>query len=173
MILDVIQTKSKDYSTEGRDNALKGYALLKPREAWEQVQKQIVAKESDFNTRYACLKTARFLFSQRAEVVTKKGMQQLLLDVAEKNAVMADFAIEDMRRFKLWDHPTRVLTLFESKSQDNPILRRAILRYALECPDPRSRQFVTERRRLEPDWVQEMEEFLALEKAERAKNSLR
>jgi hypothetical protein len=57
----------------------------------------------------------------------------------------------------------KVLDLFGKKSHDVPVIKRAILRYALQCPLPRAVRFVEEQRRRDAEWVRDTEELLKLE----------
>lgn len=44
---------------------------------------------------------------------------------------IADLAIEDLRKWKVWSLADRIVGLYNLKSHDVPIIRRSILRYAL------------------------------------------
>jgi hypothetical protein len=76
---------------------------------------------------------------------------------------MADFAIEDLRKWQRWELSDKVLDLFDQETHNVPVIRRAILRYALRCPNSRATAFVREQRRLDPDYVNDAEELLRLE----------
>jgi hypothetical protein len=77
---------------------------------------------------------------------------------------VADLALEDLRKWKMWDLTGTVLAQFGKPSHDAPIARRAILRYALCCPLPEARQFVEQLRRRLPDEVRDLEESLETER---------
>jgi hypothetical protein len=57
-----------------------------------------------------------------------------------------------------------VLVLFGKKTHEAPIVRRSIVRYALQCPKPAAATFVAERRKLDAELVSDVEEGLQLEK---------
>jgi hypothetical protein len=76
---------------------------------------------------------------------------------------IADLAIEDLRLHKCWDDCDQVLGLAAKKSHDIPIVRRYILRYALNCPKPEAAAFVANMRKKDPEMVKDIEEFLKLE----------
>jgi hypothetical protein len=74
---------------------------------------------------------------------------------------LADLAIEDLRRWQMWDLTREVLTLYPKKGfHDVPLMQQAIVRYALTCEDAACRPFLEERRRAEPEVVREVEEQL-------------
>jgi hypothetical protein len=59
----------------------------------------------------------------------------------------------------------KVLALSASKANEVPIVRRAILRFALQCKDNKAAAaFVKEQREKDPEKVAEAEELLELEK---------
>ena len=79
---------------------------------------------------------------------------------------LADLAIEDLRRWQMWDMTADVLSQYGKKSHSAPIMRRAILRYALSAAvsNAEAAKFVAERRQQEPALLKEVEESLQFEK---------
>jgi len=74
-------------------------------------------------------------------------------------------AVEDLRRFGLWDLTREVLALYGKPGYNSPLMQRAIVRYALSAKeDTATRNFIADRRRAEPDLVKEVEEQLAFER---------
>src|SRR5262249_40908154 len=82
-----------------------------------------------------------------------------VLNVAD----MADFAIEDLRKWKRWECCDRVIGMFGQKSFDTPVIRKSILRYALQCPTNTAKRFVKEQQARDPEWVNDTRELLELE----------
>ena len=78
---------------------------------------------------------------------------------------LADLAVEDLRRWKMWDLTTQVLALNARKGFDAPLMQRALVRYALCCDDAACRRFVTVRRGQDAEMVKDVEESLQFEKA--------
>jgi hypothetical protein len=147
----------------GVDGILAGYVLLQPKEGWECLCNILRDGKKDFTTRYAALRAARFFHDFRSDVVAKKDVTAavaLLLDEPD----VADLAIEDLRKWQVWSLAGRILALKDKDSHDIPIIKRSILRYALECPTEEAKAFVVERRKQDPDAVQSSEELLKLEK---------
>lgn len=84
----------------------------------------------------------------------------VLLDQSD----IADLAIDDLRKRECWDLADRVLALQKSKAYEIPIVRRAVLRYALSCKGNKSAQaYVGEQRKNDPQMVADAEELLKLE----------
>jgi hypothetical protein len=120
---------------------------------------------SHFLARYASLKAADFLVAERPGVAEKKellALAGLLLDQED----IADLAVDRLRRWGCWDFTDRVLALSErmfTSKKPGTLVRRAVLRYALRCPDARCKAFVAAQRRRDPGLVRETEELLELE----------
>jgi hypothetical protein len=146
-----------------REEMLTGYVLLKPKEGWSYLRGVLKDDREDFPVRYAGLRTIRFLWDTRPDLVDKKELVEgvcLLLPQSD----IADLAINDLRRWGRWEALERVLALSESKAHNLPVVRRSILRFALSCQHlPRAAAFVKKMRQQDPEWVSEAEELLKLE----------
>ena len=98
-----------------------------------------------------------------------EGVGQLL-----DQSDIADLAIEDLRKWNRWDYCDQILALAGKKSHDVPIIRRAVLRYALSCPEKKAAAYVDQCRKRDLEMVKDTEELLKLEtgnlKPEIAKN---
>jgi hypothetical protein len=148
----------------GVDGMLAGLVMLMPQEGWAYLRDIIKDPSKEFMLRYAGLRAARFLWDSRPDLVDQKQLVDavcLLLDQGD----IADLAVEDLRKWGRWEVSDRVLGLYEKKSHDVPIVRRAILRYALSCSQPKASQFVDRLRQKDPETVKDVEELLKLETA--------
>jgi hypothetical protein len=149
----------------GVDGMLAAYTLLKPKQGWAYLRNRVLARpKEEFQVRYAGLRAVRFFWEYRTDVVKRKdlvGAACLLL----RQPDMADFAIEDLRKWKAWEVTDQVLALAGKKSHDVPVLRRAILRFALSCPPSQQRAalFVKQERQKDKEYVADVEELLKLE----------
>ena len=78
---------------------------------------------------------------------------------------IADLAIEDLRKWKRWEVLDQVLALSTKSSHQIPIIRRAVLRFALTCEkdQPKAAAFAKAMREKDADWVKDVEELLKLE----------
>jgi len=150
--------------SSGVDGILAGYTMLKPKEGWEYIRGILKDPSKEFMFRYAALRSARFFWDQRPDVVARKDISEgvtLLLDQSD----IADLAIEDLRKWSCWDTAARIVALYDQKSHDIPIIHRSILRYCLNCPDPKAADLVKRLRAKDPQMVKDAEELLKLESA--------
>jgi hypothetical protein len=146
----------------GYSGILAGYVRLRPSAGWNHVLSILGDPQRPFTERFAALNTLRFCQRARPEQSrpeVHRGLTALL-----PQGDIADIAIEDLRRAKDWDLTADVLAQWGKKSHDTPMMKRAILRYALSCPRPEAAAFVAERRRSDPDLVQDVVEALEFEK---------
>jgi len=151
-------------TASGVDGILAGYVMLKPKEGWDYLTAILKDGNKDFTTRYAALRAARFFWDSRPDVVAKKDVVDGIKHLLDQSDI-ADLAIEDLRKWGRWETAGKVLSLLELPSHDIPIVRRAILRYALCCPDSTAAaaHHVEEMRKKDPRLVEQAEELLKLE----------
>jgi hypothetical protein len=150
------------------DGTLAGYIQLKPRDGWDLVVNILKDGKRSFPERNAALGTVRFYHGWKGKEAEKEVVRGLgvLLDQGD----IADMAIEDLRKWQLWTLTNEVLAQYGKKSHDAPLMRRAIVRYALTCAKERGSfaeqagKFLGERRKAEPDLVKDVEESLQFEK---------
>jgi hypothetical protein len=145
----------------GVDGMLVGYLALQPKEAWSYLTDLLKDDRQDFLIRYSGLRTLRFLWDYPKLVSRNDVVDGLGLVLAHPD--VADFAIEDLRKWQRWEMADKVLDLFGKKSHDVGVVKRAILRFALQCPSARATAFVETQRRRDAEWVKEAEESLKLE----------
>ena len=147
----------------GVDGMLAGYVMLKPKEGWVYTLDLLKDGKKEFMLRYAALRAVRFLWDSRPDLIAKKELEAgmgVLLDQSD----IADLAIDDLRKRECWDMADRVLALQKTKAYEIPIVRRAILRFALSCKGNKAAQaYVDEQRKNDPQVVADAEELLKLE----------
>ena len=146
----------------GVDGMMFAYVLLQPKEGWTFIQDTLRSEKQDFLFRYACLRTTRFLWDLRPDVLPQKQLVDGVCQVLD-HADMADFGIEDLRRWQRWEMTDRVLDLQGKKTHSTTVVKRAILRFALASPEPRAKQFVDQERKRDNEWVRDTEELLKIE----------
>jgi len=147
----------------GIDGVMAGYAMLQPKDGWAYIQGVLKSSKEDFMFRYAALRAVRFLHDYRSDVVTKKDLVAGLGILLAQDDI-ADLAIEDMRKWQAWDQADKVLAVAKTDAIKQPIVRRAILRYALQCKGNKAAEaYVAERRKEDAKAVEEAEELLKLE----------
>jgi hypothetical protein len=148
----------------GLDGLLAGYVSLQPKEGWDYVRKTLGDPSAEFNRRYNALRTARFFWEYRSDLIKPAdtvAAVALLLDQGD----IADLAIEDLRKWKQWQYTDQILGLYGKESHNVPIIHRAILRFALNCPadNQKAKEFIDKQRKLDPERVKDVEELLRLE----------
>ncbi len=145
------------------DGLLAGYIQMKPRDGWDLAHSILGDGRQSLVVRLAVLRTLRFFHGaqpKESQPHVLKAMRTLLTQ-----GELADLAVEDLRRWKIWDLTPEVLKVYGHKGYDAPLVKRAIIRYALCCkPTRESREFLTRRRAGEADVVSEVEETLQWEK---------
>jgi len=150
-------------ANSGVDGMLAGYTMLKPKEGWSYIYSILKDPSKEFMLRYAALRAARFFHDSRPDVVDPKERVNCVCQLLNQSDI-ADLAIEDLRKWSRWEVADQVLDLYGKKTHDIPIVRRAILRYALSCPQQsRAAAFVEELRKKDPEMVKDAEELLKLE----------
>ena len=162
LLHDMLQDPAKRLGS-GVDGMLAGYVMLKPKEGWAYTLDLLKDGKKEFMLRYAALRTVRFLWDSRPDLVSKKertaGMA-LLLDQGD----IADLAVDDLRKRECWDMADRVLALRKTKAYEVPIVRRSVLRFALSCKDnAAATEYVAEQRKKDAQMVADAEELLKLE----------
>jgi hypothetical protein len=151
------------------DGLLAGYLRLRPLEGWELTLATLGDGAKPLPVRLAALRTLRFYHgSQPEESRTNvlRGMRAVL-----RQGELADVAMDDLRRWGMWELTDEVLGVYGKKGADGPLMRRAVVRYALTCRDAapaphreRAAAFVAERQRQDPDQVKDVQEELDAEK---------
>lgn len=150
------------------DGALAGYIQLRPTEGWDAVVNILKDEKRPFPQRCAALSTVRFYHGWKGRDAEKEILRCMAVLVEQGD--IADMALEDLRKWKLWDLTGEVLAQYGKKSHDAPLMRRAIIRYALTCEKDEGRykeqatSFLAERRKKEPELVKDVEESLLIEK---------
>ena len=59
------------------------------------------------------------------------GVQTCALPIYQKD--IADLAIEDLRRWQRWEVADKILAIEKTPVYEQPIAKRSMLRYALQC----------------------------------------
>ena len=147
-----------DRTAPALDGLLSGYIHRKPREGWDLVVSILGDSKRPFSQRFAAARTLRFFHNCKPVEARPQVLRGLTVMLADGE--VADLAVEDLRRWKIWDLTAKVLAQYGRPTHDTPIVRRTIIRYALCCPQPEARQFVADLRRRDPELVRELEEGL-------------
>jgi hypothetical protein len=161
LLKDMIEDPEKRKGS-GIDGMLAAHIMIQPKEGWLFLVDKLKDTRQEFMFRYACLRTLRFLWDQRPDLVDKKAIVSGVAEVL-RQPDMADFAIEDLRRWQRWEMTDPIIDLFDQKTHQIPVVKRAVLRFALASPMPRAMEFVKQQRQRDAEWVKDTEELLKLE----------
>src|SRR5262249_19328588 len=160
----LLDDKERSY-TSGLDGVVAGYILLDPKGGWEYLTKLVTDSNADFPVKYAALKTVRFFWEFRPDVIPNaKVLEVVKTLVADPD--IADMPIEDLRKWKQWDRTPLILGYASKESHNGtPITMRAILKFAIMASwaDPKNEaaaNYVAEARKKDPKRVQFLEEVL-------------
>jgi hypothetical protein len=170
-LLKTLLTDKKKQPTSGLDGLMAGYAMLNPKDGWAYTRSVLGDPKEEFMKRYAALRAARFFWSERPDLVDKKDIVAgVCLLLAQGD--IADLAIEDLRKWNRWEVANDIVKLYGQKSHDVPIIRRAILRFALSCQDdvPVAKELVKKIRAEDAELVKDAEELLRLEASIKTKS---
>ncbi|HEX4612346.1 MAG TPA: hypothetical protein VH092_29395 [Urbifossiella sp.] len=137
---------------------LAGYILLKPQEGWAFAAGVLADERRGYSDRLSTVNTVRFFQATRAAESKPHVLRccAALLPCGD----LADQAAEDLRRWGYWELTADVLGQFGKPTHAAPIVRRAIVRYALTCPADEARRFVAALRQSDPRLVADVEEML-------------
>ncbi len=157
----LLDSPDRQFSS-GLDGMLAAYVLLDPKAGWEYVTKLLGDPKQEFPVRYAGLKLLRFFYEYRPDVIPHKqvidGMRVLV-----GQSDLADLPMEDLRKWGCWDQTDYVLSFAEKSSHNTiPIVKRAILRFALAAPatHAKAKEYVETVRKQDPERVKFVEQTL-------------
>lgn len=147
----------------GIDGVMAAYAMLRPKEGFIYMQNVLKNPKDEFMFRYAALRAVRFFYDYRTDVIDRKQIVEAVCGLLHQDDI-ADLAIEDLRKWQAWSAAGQVLAVSKSSAFKQPIVKRALLRYCLQCKGvAEATAYVAERRKADPKVVEEAEELLKLE----------
>lgn len=161
LFLELLEDPDRGLIT-GIDGMMAGYARVDREQGWAYLLRQMEDPALPYARRYAALRSVRFLWKYQPDVVPRKELlrgMRALLDQSD----LADLATDDLRKLKAWDFTDDILACFSKETHQLPQIRRAILRYAMQCPGEKAKAFLAEQKKANPKLVEQVEEFLKLE----------
>jgi hypothetical protein len=162
LVRKMLDRYRKQASPQSLDFMLTGYTLLDPKAGWAYTRGVLKDPAADFILRYAALRSVRYLYTSQTGVVSEKDLLDGMSPLLEQSDI-ADLPIDNLRKWKCWKFTDQILALADKKDFDIPIMRRSLVRYALQCPDPKAARFIAEMREANPELVAAVEEILKLE----------
>jgi len=151
--------------TSGLDGVLAAYVLLDQKAGWDYLLSVVGNPKKDFSERYAGLRTVRFFWESRPDVIPNKQVldaMKVLMDQSD----LADLPIEDLRKWWVWELTPVVLGYAGKESHNTiPIVTRAVLKFALaaSAADPKNAaaaEFVAKARQKDARKVEFLESLL-------------
>src|SRR5262249_42101806 len=100
------------------DGLLGGYIQLRPREGWDLAVALLRDERKPFMERFAVVRTLRFYHAWQPAASRDEVIRCLRVTLDQGD--LADLAIEDLRRWQLWDLTAAVLAQYGKKSHDAP-----------------------------------------------------
>jgi hypothetical protein len=140
------------------EGILAGYIMLQPRDGWAFTHDTLKDAASPFVLRYAALRTMRFFYNANEQQNAKIVLDGAALAIA--HADVADVAINDLMRWKRWEHTKLIVGCYDKVSHKSPIVKNSLVRYALACPQPEAKALVERVRRQDPELIRYLEEEL-------------
>ena len=106
---------------------------MRPEDGWKRSWRLLDDPKRPYQDKLAVLGTLRFFQAYQPVDYRKPILIGMAAVVARGD--MADMAVEDLRRWKWWDLTKHVLAQYNKPTHAAPLVKNAILRYALSCPD--------------------------------------
>ena len=147
------------------EGLLIGYTLLRPKNGWSCILQTMGDVNKDFVVRYRALRAARFFREVRPSFVDRNDLIAGVSILLQQSDI-ADLAIESLRKWGCWDCHEEVLALDEKADFHVPIIHRSILRYALQCPKPKAKEFIRRLPLTDREAIEINTEMLQLESRE-------
>ena len=157
-LLDANDAKDMQYWPE----LFVAYVQLDPEAGRKRILQILDKLDAPFLVRYSAFDAVRRLRDTRPDLMNAKQARDAVAKLLPDGS-MADFAIESLRVWKCWDACDDVLALVHSKKHQMPIVKRAILRYAMQCPNPQAKAHVIQMQAQDAEWVQDTRELLEIE----------
>ena len=152
------------------DGMVAGYVMLlhkleRTKEGMKFLETTLKNPDEEFMMRWTALRTLRFMWYNRPDIVETLSKDSIAQAVALcfPHRDMADFGIEDLRKWERWEMTDRVLKLYDMHK--SAVVRRAVLRFALQAQAkrPEAQAFVKLHQKRDAEWVEETKELLELE----------
>jgi hypothetical protein len=154
--------KSDDRTAGALSGVLGGLIEMRPEVGWKRTVALIEDPKRPYQDKLAALGTLRFFHAYQPEQYRKPILAGMAAVVARGD--MADMAIEDLRRWKWWDLTKHVVAQYNQPTHGAPLVKNAILRYALTCPDETAAAFIKTVAASEPALLREVQESLEFER---------
>jgi hypothetical protein len=139
---------------------LAGYILLDAKSGWAALRGILADAKQPFESRYAAISAVRYLQAVRPKE-NRDPVLALYRDLLD-HTDFSDLAMEDLRRWGWWDLTADVLAVSGKPIAKTVIIKKAVVRYALTCPDDAAKKYIANLRKSDAALVQSVEEGLKL-----------
>src|SRR5262249_42783051 len=155
-------SRTDDRTSGALSGILGGLIEMRPADGWKTAAGILEDPKRSYGDKLAVLGTLRFYHAYKPADHRKPILAGMAGVIAHGD--MADMAVEDLRRWKWWGLSGHVLAQFAKSTHAAPLVRNAIVRYALTCPDADAAAFIKKLRGTDPDLIREVEESLEFER---------
>lgn len=166
VLKNILEDPKRRYSG-GIDGVLAGIILLDHEGGWRYLTEAMSNPNKDFMIRHAALRTARFFWEYRSDVIDRQKVAATTAKMLEQPDI-CDMVIEDLRKWSYWKPANKILGLLKNKDFDTLLIRRAIVRYMLSCPAEECREaaaFVAAERERDKQYISDIESLLRQEQS--------
>jgi hypothetical protein len=137
---------------------LTGLILLDAKTGWGLAERVLANPTRVLSEKLNVISALRF-FQATRPVETKPAILACYQQVIAAGD-LADVAIDDLRRWGWWELTERILPLYGPAPGTSPILRRGVVRYALQCPHPPAKTLIETVRTSDSKLLQQVEASL-------------
>jgi hypothetical protein len=142
------------------DGLLSGLSRISSNDGWAEAKTIIISKERTFSDRHAVLRFLRFVHDTAGEPAKKELLTCSTLMLSQADA--QDLMVEQLRQWQWWDLTDQVLDIL--KTEQAQITKRAVIRYALSCPQPKAKALIERLKKEDPETVQDVADGMVFEK---------
>jgi hypothetical protein len=148
----------EDRIRENFGGFLAALTLLDTPAGWSRIETILSDSKRSLEQRIAVVGVIRFFHATRQDESKPYILKCYKGFISHGD--LADVAIDDLRRWKWWDLTGDILSQFDRPTHTALIVRKGIIRYALQCPGEEAKQFVAAVRKKDPKLVANVEETL-------------
>lgn len=152
---DLLKEPLADRVRANLGGVLAGVVLLDPKAGWKAVRAVLADDRRPFEQRLSALGTLRFLQATRPDA---KADVLAACNAMLTSADFADLVVEDLRRWGWWDLSTDVFAAWTSPAGEVREVKKAIVRYALACPEAAAKTFLDAARKADAKLVAQVEQ---------------
>lgn len=138
---------------------LAGFILLDAKAGWPLAASILADENRGIAVRFSVIGTVRFFQATRGAECRAEVLKCCAAILPSSD--LSDQAIDDLRRWGWWDLTKDVLAKYGKPTHSAPLVKRGLVRYALQCPEAEAKAFIAALREKEPKLVKDVEDGLA------------